>query len=203
MANAERKAKLKDKMASLQAEIDTLTGRLNQTTERIAQAENEYNQKKADYDNAVAAAQTAQSNVDLYTGQLANLPNDQELQDQILSLQNQLEELINSSNDHHDSSQTSDSSIVDNRDQLRAQIFELQTEQRNNAQTRSDLDDNLASAQQALNDANNSLSSLKQAADTAYGAWQAIKNDADPIQAEIVSKTNEMNSLQSEYDSIQ
>ncbi|MEY8309796.1 hypothetical protein AAK899_09815 [Erysipelotrichaceae bacterium 51-3] len=203
VANAERKAKLKDEMASLQAEIDTLTGRLNQATERIAQAENEYNQKKADYDNAVAAAQTAQSNVDLYTGQLANLPNDQELQDQILSLQNQLEELINSSNDHHDSSQTSDSSIVDNRDQLRAQISELQAQQRNNAQTRSDLEDNLASAQQTLNDANNSLSSLKQAADTAYGAWQAIKNDADPIQAEIVSKTNEMNSLQSEYDSIQ
>lgn len=202
VANAERKAKLKDEMASLQNEIDALTAQLTQTTDRISQAESDYNQKKTDYDNAVTAAQAAQANYDSYSTQLASLPNDQDLQDQILSLQNKLEELT-TGNDHHDSSQTSDSSIADNRNQLQAQIFELQTQQKDNAQKRETLEDNLATAQQTLNDANNALPSLKQAADTAYGAWQAIKNDADPIQAQIVSKTNDMNSLQSEYDSIQ
>lgn len=210
VANAEKKAKLKDQIATIDNDIANLTTQLNETTSRINKAESDYNNKNNEYVNAQNNITAIQNEVDSYNLQLQSLPSDSSLQDQILSLQNQLEDLILSGggkdddedDDHHGSSQQPSLPSV-TREELQAQIFDLQSQQRENEQKRNELNNSLTDAQSRLTQAQDKLPGLKTEVDTLYNNWQNIIHDADPYQQKIVEKNNEKTELQNELDSIQ
>ncbi len=211
VANAEKKAKLKDQIAAIDNDIANLTNEMNAVTSKINQAEADYNTKNNAYTAAQNDAASIQNEVDSYNLQLQSLPSDSSLQDQILSLQNQLEDLILSGSgknddsdddDHHGSSQQPSLPSV-TREELQSQIFQLQTQQRQNEQAKTDLENSLANAQSRLSDAQAKLPDLKAQADAAYATWQNMIHDADPYQQKIVEKNNEKSELQAELDSIQ
>lgn len=205
IANAEKKAQIKDKITSIQNEIEnTLQPQLDSMNSRISAAETDYNNKNAAYTTAQNNEANALNTLNYWQSQLANIPSDDALQAQILSLQNQLESLDHPNDDDHDDSQNSGSNGSDNAEKvnLQAQIFQLQSELKNNPAKRSELEGQVSQAQSAYTQAQQDTSAAKQAAETAYGAWQAIKNDAQPIQSQIDQRNADISKLQSELDSI-
>lgn len=208
IANAEKKAKIRDEISTLQNEIETTyQPQLDSMNSRISSAETDYNNKNAAYTTAQGNEANALNTLNYWQGQLANIPSDESLQAQILSLQNQLESLDHpDDDDDYDDSQSSSShgngSNTAEKVNLQAQIFQLQSELKNNPAKRSELQDQVDQAQAAYSQAQQDTIAAKQEADTAYGAWQAIKNDAQPIQDQIDQRNQQISKLQSELESI-
>lgn len=90
VAKAEKKAKLKDDMATIQAQINNLQNQLNGINGRIMDAEANYNSKNAAYMAAQNKVQSCQNALDSLNIQLNSLPNETALQNQLSSLKAQL-----------------------------------------------------------------------------------------------------------------
>lgn len=86
VAKAEKKAKLKDEIATLKAEISNLQSQLN----TINNAETTYNGKNAAYIAAQNKVQSCQNTLDNLNMQLNALPDDTYLQNQLTALKTQL-----------------------------------------------------------------------------------------------------------------
>ena len=205
VANAERKAKLKDSISSLKADITILQGSVNEATTRIQNAENAYNTAKNEYDNAVNTVNAAQNTVNSLAAELNAMPDTTELQKKLSALQLQYDRLGDQEDDSEDdSSGSSNSAAIDEqRRELMSQINELQ--QQLNGSSDSDRyakEQQLNDAQRELDAASADLPNNKSAMETAYGAWQAIRNDAAPYQNQIDAKNAEIEKLQAELDSI-
>ena len=90
VAKAEKKAKLKDDMATIQAQINNLQNQLNGINGRIMDAEANYNSKNAAYMAAQNKVQSCQNALDSLNIQLNSLPDETALQSQLSSLKAQL-----------------------------------------------------------------------------------------------------------------
>ncbi|MDE5757554.1 MAG: hypothetical protein K2H85_02965, partial [Allobaculum sp.] len=90
VAKAEKKAKLKDDMATIQAQINNLQNQLNGINGRIMDAEANYNSKNAAYMAAQNKVQSCQNALDSLNIQLNSLPDETALQNQLSSLKAQL-----------------------------------------------------------------------------------------------------------------
>lgn len=197
IANAERKAQLKEQMSALRSEIDQLNSQFSSTQQRITDAENDYNAKNSAYQNAQAAADSAalaQSAYDQAKSTLDSLPSESSLNSQIDSIDSQIKKLQDDGDDDDSSRPDNSAQIADlqsRRQQLQDQLAQRQQLQ---DQLKNTPPDAAAAQQNAVN--------AKQAADTAYGAWQAILGDADPISQQIAAKTQQLDTLQQEYNSI-
>lgn len=203
VANAERKAQLKEQIKDLDKQISNLQNQLNSTMQRIQDAENKYNEKNNAATQAENERAAAQNSIDSLNNQIselntriASIPSEQaDLQAQI--------DALNSHGSEADSSNTGNSGSNQAKiSELRSQINALDSELESAKAKLPDLQRQLERASQDLSQAEDKASRARSEADTAYGAWQEIVNDNQPIQDEINSKTAERDQLQQEYDSI-
>lgn len=197
VANAERKAQLREQIDQLTGEINSLNSQLDAANRRIDEAKRDYDSKNDAAAQAEADRDSLQAEVDSLNGSIA------QTQQTIDSLTQQINDARNqqpsrpSRPDHGDDDDSQASSSVPAVDTsgLEKQLEEAKRQL-------SDYQSQLGSAQTRLDQAKNDAAAARSEADSAYGAWQEVANDATQIQNDINQKMTELSSLQDEYNSI-
>lgn len=191
VANAEKKAKLREQVETLEAEVAALSKQISEIDTRAQSAEQKYNDKKAVYDAYQSDVKAASDAIASYQSQLDNLPSIADLQSQLIILQSQLDRL--ESNEGNEESVQS----------MQQRVANLENQINTHDSTVADLESKIATEQSNLQQASSRANSAKTEMDSANTEWQAIKDEKTPIQEKIDSKNAEIQDLKDEMDAIQ
>lgn len=191
VANAEKKAKLREQVETLEAEVAALSKQISEIDTRAQSAEQKFNDKKAVYDAYQSDVKAASDAIASYQSQLDNLPSIADLQSQLIILRSQLDRL--ESNEGNEESVQS----------MQQRVANLENQINTHDSTVSDLESKIATEQGNLQQASSRANSAKTEMDSANSEWQAIKDEKTPIQEKIDSKNAEIQDLKDEMDAIQ
>ena len=191
VANAEKKAKLREQVEQLESEVSDLSKQLETIKTRIDDAEKEYNDKQSTYNTYQSDLDEANSALESYKAQLDALPTIDDLQSQLIILQTQLDRL--------EESDANEASVKS----MRERVASLQQQISSHSTTQAELEASISQEQHNISQIQPQVNQAKSEMDTAYGAWQAIKSDGDPLQKQIDEKNAEIDKLKAEMDSIQ
>lgn len=205
VANAERKAKLREQIDQLTGEINTLNGQLDATNKRISDAKANYDSKNEAANQAEADRDSAQGEVDSINASITQLQGtidslNQQINDATVNLPVYPGADDDDDDDDDDKKDSHKPSVAPqvptvNIDALKSQLADAERQM-------SDLQNQLSAAEGRLDSARQAATAARSEADTAYGAWQEIANDATPIQNDINQKMAQLSALQDEYNSI-
>lgn len=190
VANAEKKAKIREQIEQLESEVGDLSKQLETIKSRINNAEKEYNDKQSTYNAYQSDLDAANSALEDYQSQLNSLPTIDDLQSQLIILQTQLDRL--EANDANEASRKS----------MEERVANLQQQINTHSSTQADLEAKISQEQHNVQQIQSQVTQAKSDMDTAYGAWQAIKSDGDPLQEQIDAKNEQIDKLKAEMDSI-
>lgn len=191
VANAEKKAKLREQVEELEAEVSALTKQLADIDSRAQTAESKFNDKQSVYNAYQSDVKAASDAIASYQSQLDNLPSIADLQSQLVILQSQLDRL--------ESNEGNEESVIS----MKQRVANLESQIETHDSTVADLESKIANEQNNLQQASTRANSAKTEMDSANSEWQAIKDEKTPIQEKIDSKNEEIQKLKDEMDAIQ
>lgn len=191
VANAEKKAKLREQVETLELEVSELSKQLSEIDSRAQSAERKFNDKQSVYNAYQSDVKAASDAIASYQSQLNNLPSISDLQSQLIILQSQLERL--------EANEGNEESVIS----MQQRVASLQNQIDTHDSTVADLESKISMEQNNLQQASSKANTAKTEMDSANSEWQAIKDEKTPIQEKIDSKNSKIQELKDEMDAIQ